>query len=91
MSMFLRGFVEHFQDVLAASATVIRSNEDLSAATPLTFTLDAQPDVPRRLVWAFDAHAQITAFSITFTGVNAKGTTVTQTITEASGWSGTTN
>lgn len=91
MSMFLRGFVEHFQDVLVASATSIRSNEDLSAATPHTFALDAQPDVPRRLTWAFDAHAQITAFSITFTGVNAKGVTITQTITEASGWSGTTN
>lgn len=86
-----KSYVEHFQDVLAAAATAIRSNEDLSAATPLTFTLDAQPDIPRKLTWAFDAHAQITAFSITFTGVNAKGQTVTQTITEASGWTGTTN
>jgi hypothetical protein len=82
---------EHFQDCLIASATSIRSNEDLSAATPLTFTLDAQPDVPRRLTWAFDAHANITAFSITFTGINAKGISVTQTITEADGWSGVTN
>ena len=86
-----RSYVEHFQDCLAASATAIRSNEDLSAAVPLTFTLDAQPDIPRKLVWAFDAHAQITAFTIVFTGVNAKGETITQTITAASGWSGTTN
>jgi len=91
MSMFLRGFVEHFQDVLVASATSIRSNEDLSAATPLTFTLDAQPDVPRRLVLTFDSHAQIMAFTIVITGVNAKGVVVTQTITEASGWSIVTN
>lgn len=85
------GHVEHFQDMLAASATVIRSNEDLSEAIPNTFTLSAQPDVPRRLVWAFDSHAQITAYTIVFTGIDAKGNTISETITEASGWSGTTN
>lgn len=83
--------IEHFQDILAASATAIRSNEDLSAATPITFTLDAQPDVPRSLTWAFDSHVQITAFTLVFTGVNAKGQTVTSTFTEANGWSGETS
>jgi hypothetical protein len=84
-------YVESFTKILAASATVIRSNEDLSAALPLTFTIDAQPDVPRRIVFAFDSHAQITAFTLTITGVNAKGKTVSQTFTAASGWTFTTN
>jgi hypothetical protein len=75
--------IEHFQDVLAASATGIRSNEALSAATPITFTLTNQPDVPRTLKGHFDTHAQITAYSITITGTSAKGTTVTETFTEA--------
>ncbi len=83
------GHSELFMDCLVASATGVRSNEDLSAATPITFTLSAQPDVPRNLTWSFDSHAQITAYSITVAGVNAKGKTVTETFTEASGWSGT--
>ena len=72
-----------FQDVLAVSATGIRSNEDLGEAIPNTFTLDAQPDVPRTLSGHFDAHAQITAYTIVITGVDAKGNTVTETFTEA--------
>lgn len=83
--------VDTLTKVLAASATAIRSNEDLSAALPLTFTIDAQPDVPRRIVFAFDSHAQITAFTITITGVDAKGTTRTETFTAASGWTFTTS
>jgi len=75
-----------FMDVLAVSATHIRSNEDLSAATPITFTIDAQPDVPRTLSGHFDAHANITAYTIEITGVDAKGNTVTETKTDADGW-----
>jgi len=75
-----------FMDVLAVSAIHIRSNEDLSAATPITFTIDAQPDVPRTLSGHFDAHANITAYTIEITGVDAKGNTVTETKTEADGW-----
>lgn len=70
-------------DVLAVSATAIRSNEDLSAVIPITFTLDAQPDVPRTLSGHFDTHAQITAYTIVITGTDAKGKTVTETFTEA--------
>jgi hypothetical protein len=84
-------FSELFHKILAPSATGIRSNENLSAALPITFTLTNQPDVPRTLTWAFDSHAQITAFSITFTGVDAKGNTITETITQATGWSGETS
>lgn len=91
MAMYTIQWVEHFQDVLATSATLIRSNEDLSEGIPNTFTIDAQPDVPRRLTWSFDSHAQITAFTIVFTGISAKGDVITQTITEASGWTGYTN
>ncbi len=81
---------DFFVNILAAAAAGIRSNEDLSAALPITFTLTNQPDVPRTLTWAFDSHLQITAFSITFTGTDARGNTITETITQASGWTGET-
>jgi hypothetical protein len=82
--------VEHFNKILAAAADSVRNDEDLSAALPITFTIDAQPDVPRTLAWAFNSHAQITAFTLVFTGVNAKGATITETFTAADGWSGET-
>jgi peptidoglycan/xylan/chitin deacetylase (PgdA/CDA1 family) len=80
-----------FMDVLAVSATHVRSNEDLSAATPITFTIDAQPDVPRTLSWSFDSHAQITEYDMEVIGVDAKGNTVTETWDETAGWSGETS
>lgn len=83
--------VEHFNKILAAAADSVRNDEDLSAALPITFTIDAQPDVPRTLTYAFNSHAQITAFTLVFTGVDAKGDTVTDTFTEASGWTGETS
>jgi hypothetical protein len=83
--------VEHFNKILAASTTYIRSNEDLSAALPIVFTIDAQPDVPRTLTWAFDSHAQITAFTLSMAGTTAKGVYVSETFTEADGWSGETD
>ena len=75
-----------FLNILAAGAAVVRSNEDLSAASPITFTIDAQPDVPRTITFHFDSHAQITAYSLTITGVNARGETVIETRTEADGF-----
>jgi hypothetical protein len=86
-----RNYSDLFMDVLAVSATHVRSNEDLSAAIPITFTIDAQPDVPRTLSGHFDSHAQITAYTIVITGVNARGNTVTETKTEADGWDWETN
>lgn len=83
------GYVRHtdlFMDVLATSATHVRSNEDLSAAAPITFTIDAQPDVPRTLSAHFDSHAQITAYTLEITGIDAKGNTITETKTESDGW-----
>lgn len=75
-----------FMDVLAVSATHVRSNEDLSAGIPITFTIDAQPDVPRTLSGHFDSNVNITAYTIVITGVDAKGHTITETLTEADGW-----
>lgn len=80
-----------FMDVLAVSATHVRTNEDLSAGIPITFTIDAQPDVPRTLSGHFDSHANITAYTIEITGVDAKGNTVTEEKTEADGWDWETN
>ena len=52
----------------------------------IAFTLDAQPDVPRTLSGHFDAHAQITTYTIDIVGVDAKGNIVTEQKTEADGW-----
>jgi len=84
-------FVEHFNKILAAAADYVVSNEDLSAALPIVATIDAQPDVPRTITWAFDSHAQITAFTLTIAGTDAKGKSVTETFTAADGWSGETS
>lgn len=81
---------DQFLDVSAAAANAVRNAEDLSAALPITFTIDAQPDVPRTLTWAL-AHTNITAFTLIFVGVDAKGKAVTETFSEASGWSGETS
>ncbi|MBU1173053.1 MAG: right-handed parallel beta-helix repeat-containing protein [Proteobacteria bacterium] len=83
---YSRRCVDMFMDVLAVSATHVRSNEDLSAGIPITFTIDAQPDVPRTLSGHFDAHANITAYTIAIVGIDAKGRTLTETMTEADGW-----
>lgn len=78
------------QDVLALSANHIVNAEDLSVGSPITCTLAAQPDVPRTLSWVL-THAQITEFTIDFVGVDAKGNIITETVTEADGWSGELN
>ncbi|MBU1067292.1 hypothetical protein KKE60_05865 [Patescibacteria group bacterium] len=82
-NLFYTGKIDLFMDVLAVSATHVRSNEDLSAGVSITFTIDAQPDVPRTLSGHFDTHAQITAYTIVITGVDAKGRIITETFTEA--------
>jgi hypothetical protein len=78
-----------FLDVLAAATNNVVTAEDVSAALPITCTIAAQPDVPRTLSWVI-THANITAFTLTFVGVNAKGETVTETFT-ATAWSGETS
>lgn len=83
---FYNAYSEMFMDVLAVSTTHIRSNEDLSAGVTITFTIDAQPDVPRTLSGHFDAHANITAYTIEIEGINAKGYTITETKTEDDLW-----
>jgi len=79
-----------FMDCVATATDWIRNNEDLSAGIPIAFTIDNQPDVPRTLTWVL-THANITEFDLVIVGVNAKGETVTETFTEASGWSGETS
>lgn len=74
-----------FLDILAAAADSVRNNEDLSAALPITFTIDLQPDVARTISFAL-LHVNITAFTLTIIGVNGKGEAVTETFTAASGW-----
>ena len=83
-------FVDNFIGVRAAVATLIRTGNTLAGATPVTFTIDAQPDVPRNLTYAFVSHAQITAYTLVFTGVDAQGNIITDTFTQATGWAGAT-
>ncbi|MBU1067881.1 right-handed parallel beta-helix repeat-containing protein [Patescibacteria group bacterium] len=80
-----------FMDILAVTANHVVNNEDLSVGLPITFTLAAQPDVPRTLSGHFDSHAQITAYTIAITGVDAKGNTIVETKTEADLWDWETN
>ena len=82
--------MDNFIGVLAAAATTIRTGNTLAGATPVTFTIDAQPDVPRNLTYAFVSHAQITAYTLVFTGVDARGNIITDTFTQATGWTGAT-
>ena len=75
-----------FMDVLGVDADHVRSNENLSAAIPITFTLDAQPDVPKTLSGHFDSHAQITEYRLIIRGYDAKGNWVSETKTQTDGW-----
>lgn len=59
--------------------------EDLSEAIPNTFTISAQPSHPRTINLGM-SHTNITAFSITITGVDAWGRIVSDIWTEAAGW-----
>jgi hypothetical protein len=81
-----RRVTDNYQNCLAASATRICSSADLSAVTPITFTLSTQPDIPRALSFVL-THTNITAFSITVTGIDSKGDSVTESFTETNGWS----
>ncbi|MFA5410203.1 MAG: hypothetical protein WC343_15620 [Bacilli bacterium] len=80
---------EHLNTIAAASATTIRSGQDLSAAIPIAFTIDAQPDIPRTLSWSL-THSNITEYDITVVGINSVGETITVTWDETAGWSGET-
>ncbi len=86
-----RADMQHYQDMLAATADYVRSNQALSGAVPITFTLDAQSDCPRSITWRFDTHAQITAFTLQITAVDARGNSQVETFTQANGWSGETS
>jgi len=82
--------VDHFQDCLALDANHVVAAEDLSAGSPITCTLAAQPDVPRTLSWAL-THANITEFSLEITGIDSTGRDRVETFTQADGWSGETD
>ena len=81
---------EMFLDVLAAAADSVVTAEDVSAAVPITCTIAAQPDVPRTLSWVI-THTNITNFTLAILGVDAKGNKVTETFSQADGWSGETD
>lgn len=83
----ISGMSDFFMDCLVVTANHVRAAEDLSAAIPLTFTIDLQTDVPRTLSFDFVAHAQITDYTIELTGLNSKGDLNTETFTQAAdGW-----
>jgi hypothetical protein len=77
---------------LNAEGSYLGDDIDLSAALPINLMpAAAQPDYPRSLLFAFNSHAQITEFSITITGVNAKGVAISETFTQVDGWTFETN
>ncbi len=77
-----------FMDVLGVSANHVVAAQALGA-DPTVCALAAQPDVPRTLSWAI-THPTLTAFTLTFVGVNAKGQTVTEVYNEPT-WAGETS
>jgi len=79
-----------FMDVLAVSANHVVAAQALHLADPTVCVIAAQPDVPRTLSWAF-THPTLTAYTMDIVGVNAKGQTVTETFTQADGWTGETD
>lgn len=80
-----------FLDVAAAATDSVRNNEDLSAAKPITCTIDAQPDLPRTITWVI-THANITALTLVIVGVDGKGEAITETHTAGGAvWSGETS
>lgn len=80
-----------FLDVLAAATNNVVTAEDVSAAIPITCTIAAQPDVPRTISWVI-THANITAATVVFVGVNAKGEAVTESFAAGGAvWSGETS
>jgi len=81
-----------FMDVLAEDADHVVAAEDLTAATPITCTLAAQPDVPRNVtIEITDADTSITAFQITVSGVDAKGNSTSEVFDESGGLTQTGN
>ena len=85
------GISDLFLDCIVITAQHVRAGEDLSAGLPITFTLTLQPDVPRTLSGHFVAHANITAYTITVTGINSRGDAVNEVLTDADGWDWETN
>ena len=81
---------EPFDATFAENDVAVDTAEDVSAAVPITFTLSLQPDVPRTLTWGFIAHTNVTAFHLVFLGEDARGNTIAETFTQATGWSGET-
>lgn len=83
---------DFYVDVLAADTNHIVAAEDLTAATPITCTIAAQPDVPRNVtITITDGDTSITAFDIDVLGVDAKGDAKTENFVFAGGLSQTGN
>jgi hypothetical protein len=86
-SLFKQNTVQDmFFDVRASDQDYIRSNEDISAAIPLEFTITNQPDVPRSLWIKFDSHNNVTAYTLEILGKDVRGMSINVTITESKGW-----
>lgn len=77
-----------FMDVLAVSVNYVVAAQALGA-DPTVCAIAAQPDMPRTLSWTI-THPNLTNYTLTIVGVNAKGQTVTETWTDA-GWAGETS
>ena len=80
-----------FSDIVDdADTDYIVDAQDLSGGAPIVCTIAHQPDVPRNVVLTF-THPTLTAYNITVAGVDMNGRAVTETFTEADGWTVTGN
>lgn len=91
-SIIYEQYSDLFMDLLAEDTNHVVAAEDLTAATPITCTIAAQPDVPRNITIAItDADVSITAFQITVAGVDGKGNSVSEVFNFAGGLTQTGN
>jgi len=78
-TIYTRQHVITFIDVLAEDDDKVVNAEDISGGGDINCVIAAQPDAPRNLTLTVtDGNASITEFTITVTGVDAKGNTVTE-------------
>lgn len=75
--------------VAPASKNSIVTGAPLEGHLPTTLTLLSQPDVPRSIGWEIRS-TSITGFSFVISGFDAFGNNLSDSYTEADGWSGST-
>ncbi len=77
-----------YGNVQAEDTNYVVAAGDASAATPITFVIANQPDVPRNVTFTL-GNGQITAFTLVVTGKDANNRDIAETFTEVGGFTQT--